>query len=88
MSHPKTILFVCTGNLCRSPMAAALLRRRLAEDGRADAFRVRSAGTWALDGSPAAPYARQVMAERGLDISDHRAHELTAQDVAEADLIL
>ncbi len=82
------ILFVCTGNLCRSPMATGLLRRRLAEKGLKDRYQVRCAGVWAMDGNPASEKAIAVMAERGIDITDHVAHTITAEDVAEADLIL
>lgn len=84
----KTILFVCTGNLCRSPMATGFLRERLRRDGRPDDVQVRSAGTWTMDGYPATDHALQVMAERGLDISGHRSHLLTERDVEGADLIL
>jgi protein-tyrosine-phosphatase len=84
----KTILFVCTGNICRSPMAEALLKRILAREGLATDYVVRSAGVWAANGRPASLYAIQVMAERGMDISSHRAHSLTQADVEEADLIL
>lgn len=86
--EPKTVLFVCTGNLCRSPMAAGLLRHRLAEDDLDDVYQVRSAGTWAVTGRPAAAYARRVMSERGIDIADHLARDVTAEVVADADLIL
>ena len=88
MTEARTILFVCTGNLCRSPMALGFLRERLRRDGRQDDVRVRSAGTWTVEGYPASLYALQVMAERSLDISDHRSHTLSARDVGEADLIL
>lgn len=84
----KTILFVCTGNVCRSPMAAGFLREKLRREGLDREYRVRSAGVWAPENQPASPYARQVMAERGIDISDHRSHDLTPKDVEEADLIL
>lgn len=83
----KTILFVCTGNICRSPMAEAFLKHILAREGLID-YAVHSAGMWAVDGRPASPYAIQVMARRGIDISHHRAHSLTRTDVEEADLIL
>ena len=84
----STILFVCTGNLCRSPMAAGLLRKRLAKDGLDAHHRVLSTGVWAVDGEPASENAIAVMAERGIDITDHIAHTITADDMAEADLVL
>ena len=82
------ILFVCTGNLCRSPMAAGLLRERLTEESLDSRHRVASAGTWGVDGRPAAENAVTVMQERGIDISDHAAQTIRAELVAEADLIL
>jgi protein-tyrosine-phosphatase len=83
----SVILIICTGNLCRSPMAEGLLRQRLLEEGL-ERHRVLSAGVWAVDDHPASDNAIAVMAERGVDISDHIAHTITASDVAEADLIL
>jgi len=88
MPAKKTVAFVCTGNVCRSPMAAALFYDRLVRAKKESAVRVRSAGVWALEGQPASAYANQVMAERGLDISLHRGRNLTQTDVDEADLIL
>jgi protein-tyrosine-phosphatase len=85
MSAKKTIIFVCTGNVCRSPMAAGFFYDKLLRANAAGSVRVRSAGTWALEGQPASAYALQVMAERDLDIS---VHNLTQADVDEADLIL
>ena len=82
------ILFVCTGNLCRSPMAEALFRRQVHAADLANEVQVRSAGVWAQEGRPASAGAVAVMAERGLDIQDHRAHTLTSEDMAEADLVL
>jgi protein-tyrosine-phosphatase len=82
------ILFVCTGNLCRSPMAAGLLRQRLAREALDSRYEVASAGVWAVDGRPASPDAVAVMAERGIDLCDHVARTVTADDVAAADLVL
>lgn len=84
----RTVLFVCTGNLCRSPMAAALLRRLLAEDPSHQNWRVLSAGLWAAEGEPASMGAIAAMAERGIDITDHLSRRLTRALVEEADLIL
>ena len=81
------ILFVCSGNTCRSPLAEAITRRLLDTAGRSD-VEVSSAGTSAWDGSPASDGALLVGMERGLDLSQHRSRLLTAEIVNEADLIL
>jgi len=88
MPAKKNLVFVCTGNVCRSPMAAGLFFDRLVRDKADGRVRVRSAGTWALEGQPASAYAVQVMREQGLDISAHRGRNLTQHDVDEAHLIL
>jgi protein-tyrosine phosphatase len=80
------ILVVCVGNVCRSPMAAALLTRRLS--GRAPAARVESAGIAALVGQPADPIAVELMRQRGLDISGHRARQLTEPLTLAADMVI
>jgi len=69
-------------------MATGILRDRLAEAGLDSRHRVASAGTWGLDGRPAAEHAVTVMRERGIDISDHVAQTIRAEHVAESDLIL
>ena len=84
MSVFSRFLFVCTGNTCRSPMAAALLAR--AADARGLAVQVRSAGLF-TDGSPAAAPAIEVMAERGVDLSDHRSQNITPDLCDWADVI-
>ena len=75
---PATILFVCTGNICRSPLAEAVARQTLrAHFAVADlstlGLRVASAGTHGLTGHPATGETRAVAAEMGLDLSDHQA---------------
>lgn len=81
------VLFVCTGNTCRSPLAEALAKKVAAERGIAD-FTVSSAGTNAWDGSPPSDGALLVGIERQLDIGAHRARKLTRDLVGAADLIL
>ena len=88
MTQKGTILLVCTGNLCRSPMAVAILRELLRRDGREDSHEVRSAGTWTYGGSGPATLAAEAMEERGLDISEHRSRHLSSHDVEEATLII
>jgi protein-tyrosine-phosphatase len=86
-ANTKSILLVCTGNICRSPLAAALLERALGERA-AEGIRVSSAGTGAWDGAPVSEGAYLVGLERGLDLSGHRARLLTRELVEQADLIL
>jgi protein-tyrosine phosphatase len=81
------VLVVCTGNTCRSPMAEGILRSILPPD-LAGQVSVVSAGTLAQEGMPAATFAIQATAVRGIDIRGHRAQELTARLVGESDLIL
>jgi protein-tyrosine-phosphatase len=80
------LLFLCTGNICRSPMAEAIARRLLDAGGREDVG-VSSAGTAAWDGAPASEGAYLIALEHGLDLSAHRARQLTTDLVASADLI-
>src|SRR5256885_17119351 len=80
------VLFVCTGNICRSPLAAALLERALKE--RGIDVTVTSAGTGAWDGAPASEGAYLVGLERGVDLSSHRARLLTREPVENAGLVL
>jgi protein-tyrosine phosphatase len=81
------VLFVCTGNLCRSPMAAALFAAELARAGLTG-WTVSSAGTWAVAGHPATREAVAALAARGLDLGAHRSRQLTAEQLEQADLIL
>jgi protein-tyrosine-phosphatase len=80
------VLLVCTGNICRSPLAEALLRREAAA--RNLDVEASSAGTGAWDGAPASEGAYLVGLEHELDLSAHRARMLTRDLIKQADLIL
>ncbi len=84
------LLFVCTGNTCRSPMAAAMGKEHLknADSVMEGKVRVDSAGISALEGAAATSHARTVMEEKGLDIEAHQARRVSAELLAEADLVL
>lgn len=81
------LLYVCTGNTCRSPMAEVLTRARARHRGLSR-LRVRSAGTMAYDGSPASAGARTAVGERGLDLDRHAARLLGNDELEWADLVL
>ncbi len=78
------VLFVCTGNTCRSAMAEAIARARLSPD---SGVAFESAGLYALDEAPATPHALEAAAERGADLAGHRARSITRALTAEADRI-
>jgi protein-tyrosine phosphatase len=78
----KNVLVVCEGNVCRSPMAEGLLRAELPQGA------VRSAGLGALVGHPADETAVRLMRERRIDISGHRAVQITRAMCLQADVVL
>ena len=81
------VLFVCTGNICRSPTAEALARRELARYPGVP-IQVSSAGSHALEGNPAARRSLLAASARGASLERHAARELTRQRVKAADLVL
>ena len=80
------VLMVCTGNLCRSPMAEGLFRHAVTQ--RGCDIEVASSGTWAYWGDPATPEAVEVLRGRGIDLSTHQSRGLDPKEVKAADLIV
>ncbi len=85
--EPFRILFVCTGNTCRSPMAEAVARRVLRDLGW-DHVEVASAGTAAAEGEPASGGALRAVAKQGLELGGHRSRALSVRAIDRADLVL
>ena len=85
----RSILFVCTANICRSPTAEAVLRRHLADKGLLDHFELDSAGTHDLQvGKPPSPLAVERAHLRGYDLANLVARQVRATDFDDFDLIL
>lgn len=83
----SSILFLCMGNICRSPFALGLFNKLIA-DKNLNRFKAQSAGLLALPGNPATFMAQKVAAEYGVDLSDHKAKPVFKALVGETDLIL
>lgn len=81
------VFFICTGNLCRSPMAEGLMRHLLEERGCSDVT-VSSVGTWAYDGSPATPDALETVRKSGVDLAGHRSRSIAMDELLAADVIV
>jgi len=81
------ILVICTANICRSPVAEAILRHRLQERGL-EGWTVSSAGTWALAKRGAATYGIELMAEEGYDLTNHQSRMVERDHLEAADLVL
>ena len=81
----KKLIFVCTGNTCRSPMAEGLLRSLLGAD---CGWEISSAGVCAGNGYPASQNAVEAMREKGIDIAIHRSRHLSPELIEKADLLV
>jgi protein-tyrosine phosphatase len=81
------VLFVCDGNICRSPLAAEYLRHRAVRAGLSHLV-IDSAGLLGIVGAPAAPFSIQVGREAGLDLTRHRSRGVAVADLRTSDLVL
>jgi len=84
----KRVLFVCSANQLRSPLAEVLFKELIRRKDRDGIWQVGSAGVWALGGSPAAFSAMRAAAARGLDLSAHTARPVTQDLLEQSDLVL
>ncbi|MEG1887857.1 MAG: low molecular weight phosphatase family protein, partial [Oscillospiraceae bacterium] len=87
MEHKRTIVFICTGNTCRSPMAKAIFSDKLPER-YCDNFEVESAGIMPQEGESAAENSVLALAQIGIDITNHSAQKITKDMLSEAELFV
>ncbi|MBR7800532.1 low molecular weight protein-tyrosine-phosphatase [Undibacterium fentianense] len=90
MSEKKwAVLFVCMGNICRSPTAEGVFRDKVTAAGRSSAFLIDSAGTHAYHvGEPPDPRSQEFAGKRGIDLSNQRARQVNPQDFERFDRIV
>lgn len=83
------VLFVCLGNICRSPMAECIMKEMVAKRGLTEQFYINSAATSTEEwGNPIYPPARRKLQEKGVPLADHRAVQMNAGDYAHYDLLI
>jgi len=84
----RSVLFVCTANRCRSPMAEALFKQEVVRRGEAGQWQIQSAGTWTEAGVPATQFSQVVMERRQIDLTQHRSQPVDGELLRAADVIL
>ena len=83
-----SILIVCSANICRSPLAEAILKQLVANRPDANEWHIASAGTWARHGAAAAELSQQIAQEMGMDLSQHQSQPVTPELIQSSDLVL
>ena len=83
-----SVLFVCTANICRSPMALGLFKHKVSSLPDASQWKVDSAGTWAAEGEPASARSQVVLSDKGIDLRGHLSKSVTAELLTSFNLIL
>ena len=84
----RSVLFVCTANRCRSPMAEALFKQEVVRRSQAGQWQIQSAGTWTEAGVPATQFSQIVMEHRQIDLTQHRSQPVDGELLRAADVIL
>lgn len=88
VSDSKRLMVVCTANICRSPLVAALIQHRLVEDGLGSEIHVESAGVHALTGAEIDPIVLRLLHDLGIEPAEHRATPVVESALVSADLVL
>ena len=83
-----SVLFVCTGNLCRSPLAEYLFRQQLHLQGLVDGWQVGSAGTWTRDGMSIQPFIQELLLPFNAELDEHRTRTVTKELIVGYDVIV
>ena len=84
----KKIIFVCTGNICRSAMAHHYMQKRMIDEKKENDYIIESAGLSAYTGDRATEFATLVMKKYGVNMENHRATYIEESDIKEADLVI